>query len=237
MLPIIFVIAMVVCVVGLIRPFKGIKRKHFGWGLLASFVLFAVTVPSVEEQEAERLAAMTPEERAAEELKKKEEAERLAAANAEEIEKLKTQAAALEEGDASANLRVYERLVELDPENAEFEAKRAKYAEMNELRRQYESDPKTALAVVDMRWSKGGFDNVMIIDSLVVENKAPIAMKDFDVLCVHSGPSGTEMDRNSRTIYEIVPAGSTSTFREINMGIIHSQAVSSRCEISDAKIM
>ena len=182
MLPFIFLIAMIVCIVGLIRPFKGLARKHFGWGLLASFVLLAITVPSVEEQEAERLAAMTPEERAAEELAKKKEAERLAAANAKEIEALKAEAAALDEKDAAANLKVYDQLVELDPTNEEFEAKRLGYAEIVEQVRQYRSDPETALAIADMRWSKGGFDSVMVIDRLTVENKSHIAMKELEIL-------------------------------------------------------
>ena len=51
--------------------------------------------------------------------------------------------------------------------------------------------------------------------------------------CTHSAPSGTEIDSNTRTIYELVPAGSKKVVKDFNMGFIHSQAASTYCQIVD----
>jgi hypothetical protein len=62
-------------------------------------------------------------------------------------------------------------------------------------------------------------------------------VKDLSVKCRHSAPSGTEIDSNQRTIYEVVPANSTKTVHDVNMGFIAPQVVSSRCRIEDFVIV
>lgn len=69
---------------------------------------------------------------------------------------------------------------------------------------------------------------------MTVVNAASFAIKDFELTCTHQGTSGTEIDRNVRTVYEVVPANASKRIREINMGVIVSQASNSYCEITDA---
>jgi ABC-type uncharacterized transport system substrate-binding protein len=88
------------------------------------------------------------------------------------------------------------------------------------------------ITIDSWHWHKGGFDNVMIVDFLF-SNANPFDVKDITVKCTHSGPSGTEIDSNTRTIYQIVPAHAIIRVNEFNMGWIHSQAVSSSCRVTD----
>lgn len=82
------------------------------------------------------------------------------------------------------------------------------------------------------KWYKGGFDNVMIAD-ILIDNQSNHDIKDIKVTCIHSAKSGTLIDSNTRTIYDVVKAKSKKKFRKFNMGLIHSQAERSTVEIAD----
>lgn len=85
-------------------------------------------------------------------------------------------------------------------------------------------------------WSKGGFESIMMID-MTIKNNGHKDIKDFTVECEHSSNSGTKIDSNKREVYEIIKAGETRTFKEFNMGFIHSQAKSSSCGITNLVVM
>ena len=87
------------------------------------------------------------------------------------------------------------------------------------------------ISISDWSWQTPG-DIVMIAD-FTFRNGNPFYVKDLKVLCVHTAPSGTVIDWNTRTIYEIVPAYGSKSVRQFNMGLIHSQAQSSSCKIID----
>ncbi len=89
---------------------------------------------------------------------------------------------------------------------------------------------------LDFRWRKEGFGSVMEAD-FTVTNPTSYGVRDIEVTCVHFAPSGTRIDSNTRTIYERFKAGSTRRIRNFSMGFIHSQAKSSRCEISDLQLL
>src|SRR6266849_1410843 len=76
------------------------------------------------------------------------------------------------------------------------------------------------ISIADWNWSKGGFDTVMIAN-FNIKNDNPFSVKDLKVRCMHRAPSGTEIDRNTRTIYEIVPAHGIKRIRDFSMGFIH----------------
>jgi hypothetical protein len=84
-------------------------------------------------------------------------------------------------------------------------------------------------------WSKEGFGNVMQAN-FTITNKGTRDVKDLEITCTHFAKSGTQIDRNTRTIYDVVKAGKTRTFRNFNMGFIHSQADKSRCEVVDLAV-
>ena len=100
------------------------------------------------------------------------------------------------------------------------------------------SPKEQALKDLDFKfdWSKGGFDNIMMID-MTVKNNGDKDIKDFTIECEHSSNSGTKIDSNKREVYEIIKAGETRTFKEFNMGFIHSQAKSSSCGIANLVVM
>jgi 5-keto 4-deoxyuronate isomerase len=80
-------------------------------------------------------------------------------------------------------------------------------------------------------WKTGGFDNIMMA-TFVIRNNNAFAVKDITIKCTHSAESGTEIDSNSRTIYEIIQPKKKRTIRDFNMGFIHNQAKRSRCQIT-----
>jgi len=69
--------------------------------------------------------------------------------------------------------------------------------------------------------------------NFTVQNKSKYNIKDITIKCIHSAKSGTVIDTNTQTIYDVVKANSTKTFPKVDMGFIHSQANSSSCYISD----
>ena len=81
-------------------------------------------------------------------------------------------------------------------------------------------------------WRKGGFETAMIAD-FVITNPSPWRVKDLEITCKHYGPSGTEIDSNVRTVYEIVEPKSTKRVSQFNMGFIRSQATQSSCTVTN----
>ena len=71
--------------------------------------------------------------------------------------------------------------------------------------------------------------------NFTVINNGYADVKDLVIECVHSGPSGTRVDSNTRTIYDVVPGRGRKKFNGFNMGFIHSQAVASSCKIISLK--
>jgi hypothetical protein len=84
-------------------------------------------------------------------------------------------------------------------------------------------------------WYKDDFGDIMMANFTIQDN-SDTAIKDIEIRCDHSAPSGTVIDSNTRTIYEIVKAHSKRTFKNFNMGFIHSQAASSSCVIENLEL-
>ena len=82
--------------------------------------------------------------------------------------------------------------------------------------------------IVDYKWSKGGFDNIMIAD-FTIANPTDHTVKDLEITCTHFAKSGTQIDSNKRTIFDTLPANSKKVFEDFNMGFIHNQVESSDC--------
>jgi hypothetical protein len=93
-------------------------------------------------------------------------------------------------------------------------------------------DPKeAALSNVQILEFKGNKDGAFLKVTFKIRNSNTFPVKDLEVRCDHSGKSGTIMDHNTRTIYDVIPGNSTKTFPDFDMGFIHSQAVSTRCSV------
>ena len=85
---------------------------------------------------------------------------------------------------------------------------------------------------LDFTWRKGEFETAMIAD-FVITNPSPWRVKDLEVTCDHFGPSGTKIDSNVRTIYEVVEPRGTTRVNQFNMGFIRSQATRSSCMVTN----
>jgi hypothetical protein len=99
--------------------------------------------------------------------------------------------------------------------------------------------PKTE-ALRDTRltynWSKEGFGSIMMAD-FTLNNPTKYRFKDFEITCTHFAPSGTQIDSNTRTIYQFVEPHSTKVFYKTDMGFIHSQVATSSCRLTDLVIV
>ncbi len=102
-------------------------------------------------------------------------------------------------------------------------------------KRASKSDVMDALKL-NYKWWKTGFDNIMEAD-FTIRNTSSRGVKDIEIECVHYAQSGTQIDRNTRTVYDVVPAGKTRTFPKFNMGFIHDQVKSSSCQIEDVELL
>ena len=57
------------------------------------------------------------------------------------------------------------------------------------------------------------------------------AVKDVVVTCKHSANSGTLIDSNTRTVYEVIPRKSYAPVIDMSIGFIRSEVVQSRCSV------
>ena len=98
------------------------------------------------------------------------------------------------------------------------------------------SDKDAVLSAVKLTdsWSTDGL--VMSLN-YKIENPTDHSFKDFEITCNHYAPSGTKIDSNTRTVYEVVKAHGKRSARGFNMGFIHSQAARSGCKITDLVII
>jgi hypothetical protein len=133
--------------------------------------------------------------------------------------------------------RGYQRLNYLDPTNQEYKNKLdavSKQMEAREQKNRLERDqadsPERYMKIENFSWSKGGFDTVMIAN-FSIRNTLPWSVKDVKIRCKHSAPSGTVIEENTQTIYEVVGAHQIKPLTNISMGFIHSQASRSGCEV------
>jgi hypothetical protein len=101
-----------------------------------------------------------------------------------------------------------------------------------------ESPKEVALRSVklDWKWGTAGFGNIMEAD-FTIDNPTQYKIKDLEITCRHFAKSGTEIDSNTRTIYDFVEPKSKKVIKKFNMGFIHSQAEKSSCKIADLEIV
>ncbi len=86
-------------------------------------------------------------------------------------------------------------------------------------------------AFLDFTWGKEA--DVFMVANFTVKNSSDYPFKDFEITCQHFSPSGTNIDSNVRTIYEVVKPHSTKKIRHFDMGFVHSQSVNANCKITN----
>jgi len=89
---------------------------------------------------------------------------------------------------------------------------------------------------LDFSWSTEGFGNVMEAN-FIIKNKGLNDVKDIEIECIHTAKSGTQIDKNTRVIYELFKRKSTKKVKKFNMGFINTQAYKTSCRIKDIVII
>jgi hypothetical protein len=94
-------------------------------------------------------------------------------------------------------------------------------------------NPMNSLTLKDFKTQKAGFDNVLVLSSITIENFGDIDAKDVKVRCETYGASGTKLNSGTITIYQVVKAHKTATFKNLNMGFMNTQSATADCEIAN----
>lgn len=84
------------------------------------------------------------------------------------------------------------------------------------------------IKVVKMSWHLGGFNTVFILDKIVIKNEGK-EVRNFTIACVTEGKSETAINVVTKRIYDVLPAGKTKTFKNINMGFVSDQSARASC--------
>jgi hypothetical protein len=82
-----------------------------------------------------------------------------------------------------------------------------------------------------LSWQKSGFGMFMKA-SFVIHNDNPMPLKDIEVTCSSSGPSGSIIDTNSRPVFDVVRQKSYLQVDNMDMGFIRSEAVETKCRVT-----
>src|SRR4051794_38989162 len=84
-----------------------------------------------------------------------------------------------------------------DKSPAANEAARRRWAESDRL------EQVRNIKLEKWSWKKGGFDNVMI-GTFTIQNTNDFGVKDVLISCEHFAPSGTLIDRSTKTVYQAI---------------------------------
>lgn len=151
------------------------------------------------------------------------------------IAKLLANVKRLDERDYEGRLVFWHEIVSLAPANTEYTRMESELTVKAATLASLKENPEQGMHVEKIRWRKSGFGNVMVVD-FTLRNDSLSRLKDFRITCDSQGNSGTDMDSNTRILYEVVEARKTKTFRNVNMGLINSQVATTSCRVDEASI-
>lgn len=221
-----------------LRPTSSlIIEKGCGWGLAIGVAAIAavifVTNPSDRGGGKSATAAPHKQNVATAHKPTALELQRMEAQNKEKIDELKKGVKSLAERDYEGRLVFWEQISALAPANAGYAQERRDAA--SQVAQHTYARPEDGAFVEKIRPRKEAYGNVLVVD-VTIRNDSLSHLKDFQILCESKGNSGTTTDANRRSIYDVVAARSSRTFRNINMGFINNQASSTDCRLEGATI-
>jgi len=88
------------------------------------------------------------------------------------------------------------------------------------------------VSLTETHWHKTGFGSIMEA-SFVIQNDNDFPVKDIEITCNHFAQSGTNIDSNTRTLYQSISAHHKLSVPNFSMGFIHSQVNNTHCKVSD----
>ena len=127
--------------------------------------------------------------------------------------------------------------IELSEEDRATLAAREEEERAERRRREIERSPERFLELEDQNGVRGGFETVFLLSGRI-RNTAEVDIKDPTIVCDLYGASGTQIGDVRETLLEIIPAGGSKRFSELNMGFMGSTQVARySCEIVDAEAL
>lgn len=95
----------------------------------------------------------------------------------------------------------------------------------------------TALLGMKLNFTWASHIGEPMVANFTIQNNSDYPVKDLEITCRHYGSSGTAIDSNVRTVYQIVKPHTKKRFPEFNMGFIHSQVAKTACAVTDLEIV
>lgn len=89
--------------------------------------------------------------------------------------------------------------------------------------------------LISYNWHVDGFGAVAIIDRITIRNTSDEPCKDIKGIMSFYAKSKTLLGSKPFVIYDIVPPKSKKTFKDVNVGFVHSQVASSKIEILNCR--
>jgi len=157
------------------------------------------------------------------------------ARNQVKIKELLAGVKTLDKEDVEGQLYFWKDITARAPGNAYYQQERQRVQDQVDALAPFSEHPETATEVVKVVGRKAAFGSVLIID-ITLHNRALSNLKDFDIECELTGNSGTVIGTARKTLYEMVEARKTRTFRDVKMGFINPQAVHANCLAANAVI-
>ena len=74
--------------------------------------------------------------------------------------------------------------------------------------------------------------NILVVDMKFINEEEKEIIKDFSVVCITYGASGTTLDYKTQKIYQIIQPKSEVVVKNINMGFINPQTIKVDCRPS-----
>lgn len=199
-----------------------IKKIGIGCGALVALGVLTLVLVMVR-------AAVDPDY--AKQLKDGAKEREIRKRDAEVKRKEQEDAAKIRDRDAEARRKEREVAANADRDKKALELAeiRLKNAAIEEAAR----NPHRNITMQNFDWSKSGFGSIMMA-SFRLKNENGFAVKDIAITCGLFAKSGTQLSTARQVIYEIIPAKSTRTFREVNLGFINQQSAQANCKLTDA---
>ena len=83
---------------------------------------------------------------------------------------------------------------------------------------------------LDYTIGKAGFGNILQ-GNFTVTNSNKFPVKDIVIRCKNYAKSGTHLNNDEQTIYQVIPKSGKKTFNNVEVGLINPQSDSSSCAI------
>jgi len=123
--------------------------------------------------------------------------------------------------------------------NSELNKSTARVVRAEEIERGTPTRPSSLLLVKDWKFSGGRYGTEAILKYITIENRSSTNYKDIKIKLSNLGVSGPKVGIEGYTsfvvIHDVIPAKSARTFRDINIGFRHPDAIRYNIEVMNAE--